>query len=127
MPSRLRVELPVCPRPECQRVGKLLRAAEERITPKKRWTRHAYGRNEHGLACEPVDACEWCAEGAVLAELDLPARRAEGFGVTPPALSLLRRAAAICGSTVPQVNDADGHGAALELFDWAIQLAEEEA
>lgn len=57
-----------------------LKAARERISDPERWTQGEYAKNTQGEACNAnsSEACQWCAAGAVLAEVgvDLPNERA---------------------------------------------------
>jgi hypothetical protein len=99
-------------------VVEVLRAAKERVLPEKQWTRGMFARDVAGKECEPTSAfaCRWCAQGAVYAEVGTAPGRAR------PALSLLADASRY---PTPYVNDHQGHDAVLDLFDRAIELAEE--
>jgi len=106
------------------KTSELLRAAQELIRDKSKWTRGAYGRDAAGESVDDVDSItaaeSFCALGAVHFvsgdEVD------EG-----PWFEALRRAAIIAGeSSVVSVNDVLGHDAVMKMFDRAIEIAEAE-
>lgn len=101
--------------------AKILRAARQRITDPKNWTRDAYARDEAGRDTYTNGDCDfavcWCAYGAL---------GAEGSGVLTPEADILFQAALELYEKGPvEINDALGHEAVLRVYDRAIEIAEQ--
>lgn len=95
-----------------------LRRARARIEHPDRWTQEVGARTEQGRPVEVTDprAASWCVLGALQAETGEPIGP-----VYTPACDALRAEAERDGrETVSDVNDQDGHAAALALMDRAI-------
>ena len=95
----------------------ILRAARERISDPEHWCTEVLAKSASGAAVAPFDssACQWCARGAC---------EAGGEDARHLAVGLLYEAAGP-GVSVTDLNDTEGHEAALNLLDKAISLAEE--
>jgi hypothetical protein len=95
----------------------ILRAARERISDPERWCTEFFAKTASGESANPSEpsARQWCVRGACQA--------GGRGGAQLRAVELLYEAAA--GESVTNINDLQGHAAALNLLDRAISLAEE--
>lgn len=94
-----------------------LRAAKARISDPHRWVRGALACDQNGKPTEPRydDACRWCAYGAMYAE-----------NADPLSIKALEDAAhSVFGEPPEDVNDCLTHSDVMEMFDRAIQIAEQ--
>jgi hypothetical protein len=112
-----------------------LLAARAKIADESNWTQHALARDvygsekprDHPLADDThwegidgrdVQACQWCAMGAVQAVTPIEHERYVQKALNAAALKLYEDLASI-----PEVNDNLGHAAVLACFDQAIKDA----
>lgn len=96
----------------------LLRAARARIFDPERWTQGALARDAMGNLIAETDSrakC-WCARGAYYAEDPLSSHGGEKF---------LNEAADEKGTFVERINDRGRHADVMDLYDRAIELAEQ--
>lgn len=118
-----------------ERAHAALVAARQRITDPDRWTRKAPARDRAGHSREPESpqACRWCAIGAVGVEVltrtpvdadgPRPGAWAETYNAALGYLTSAARRLFPRYSCAAQVNDKEGHGAALAILDEAARLA----
>lgn len=106
----------------------LLKRARRRITDPQRWTQGAEAREAGGCptAVWHPEAVRWCAIGALAAECCTARLTAGGrWHVQLDSdrfhLARQRLEAANQGAEVPTLNDHQGHGAVLALYDAAIR------
>lgn len=102
-------------------VACVLRGVRARIADERMWTqcRNASDILGYAVWATSPQACQWCIEGAILAEV-----RVE-FDLADKVRDALRRAS--YGESLNRFNDTRGHRATLALIDRALAYCRERA
>ncbi len=102
----------------------VLKAAREWLSDPARWTQRVHFRDaDGGLVCDPSNAAQACAEGALVIAAGLGDQ--ESWRPINPARRAFEDAAG--GHAAPYVNDRCGYKAVLVAYDKAIAKLESEA
>ena len=110
--------------------AEVLKSARARIEDPARWTNIAAARDQNRSPVEPTDpkAVSWCGLGSLELEIhheELAGNSPEDYHVCHSLLS--RAAERLYGrDSLADVNDQEGHRAALNLIDAALQMLDGE-
>ena len=102
----------------------ILKRAKARIENPEHWCVHEEARNKHGLMvrADAPGACQWCATGAIFAEVPASAEPKYVECLDAAALHIVGK------SGMPYaawVNDHTDHDTVMRMYDLAIAKAEE--
>lgn len=99
-------------------IAEVLKAAKALIEDPSRWTQRTFARTMNGDAVHGTDrlAVCWCAAGAVL--------HCSPRAAFMPVCVLNAAAQEMGFRTATELNDTAGHRAVMEMFDRAIQHAD---
>jgi len=103
-------------------ISQLLKEAKSLIEDPQHWNEEYFARNSKGQDCRSRDpeAVAWCAWGAINKVTDSHNNDAAANFLYRSAFDLFKK------KEIWEVNDCIGHTAVMQMYDRAIELAEQD-